>query len=148
MQDRSEAVQDGCKTGLMKNRTDAGQVRCRTEQMRDRSDAGQDKIKYCRCRTGQMQGRTGQMQDRKNAVRYRSGQVIFRFNRKAKRIFSLTIAFRRSLNSQHVVARRKVKNWSRAHTAHGFELETTNIFWKIRRIEYHVLVHVVLCRNV
>ena len=134
MQDRSEAVQDGCKTGPMKERADAELVRCRTGYMQDRSDAGQD--------------RTGQMQDRKNAVRYRSGQVIFRFNRKAKRIFSLTIAFRRSLNSQHVVARRKVKNWSRAHTAHGFELETTNFFWKIRRIEYHVLVHVVLCRNV
>ena len=48
--DRTDAGQEGCRTGRMKDRTDAGLDRSRTEWMKDR--------------TGQIKDRTGQIKDR------------------------------------------------------------------------------------
>ena len=42
MQDRMNAGQEECRTGLMQVRRDAGQDACRAGGMQDRRNAGQD----------------------------------------------------------------------------------------------------------
>ena len=71
MQDRGDAGQKRCRTGVIQDRRNAEQERCRTGEMQDRRNAGRE-----RCRTGVIQDRrnagqdrcgTGEMQDRRNS---------------------------------------------------------------------------------
>ena len=70
MKDRSDTGHEGCRTGLMKGRMYAGQVRCRTGPMQDMVNAG-----HVGCRTGRMHYRTDAGQEAAGQDGCRADQI-------------------------------------------------------------------------